>query len=63
MRFVVSQCTGTGHSETVTAVSWDGSSLVSGSDDQTVQRWSASGQHNGQVVPGLCWFVVSTDDN
>lgn len=50
MRFVVAPYTGHEHAGIVSAVSWDGSSLVSGSDDQTVQRWSAAGQHSGQVT-------------
>ena len=49
MRLQISHNTGKGHLALATAVSWDGAHLVSGSDDQTVQRWTAGGQHSGQV--------------
>ena len=49
MRLKVSHNTGAVHAELVSAVSWEGGTLLSGSDDQTVQRWSADGQHGNQV--------------
>jgi WD40 repeat protein len=49
MRLVILHNNGKGHRELVSAVSWDGGHLVSGSDDQTVQRWTAEGQQSGQV--------------
>ena len=49
MRFNVTYVVGKQHAELASAVSWDNGSLVSGSDDQTVQRWSGSGLHQGQV--------------
>ncbi|DBA75301.1 hypothetical protein WJX77_003211 [Trebouxia sp. C0004] len=49
MRLVMLHNNGKGHRELASAVSWDGGHLVSGSDDQTVQRWTAEGQQSGQV--------------
>ena len=49
MRLTVSHNAGAVHTELASAVSWEGGSLLSGSDDQTVQRWSADGQHANQV--------------
>ena len=49
MRFNVAYNIGKAHTALASAVGWDGNTLVSGSDDQTVQRWSGAGQHEGQV--------------
>ncbi len=49
MRLVILHNNGKGHRELASAVSWDGGHLVSGSDDQTVQRWTAEGHQSGQV--------------
>lgn len=49
MRLKVSHSIGKGHLELASAVSWEGGHLVSGSEDQTVQRWTTAGQHSGQV--------------
>lgn len=63
MRFNISYNTGKTHAELVSAVSWEGGVLVSGSDDQTVQRWSGSGQHETQVDDDIECLEFSRFDN
>ena len=49
MRLNVLPSDGSGHTELVSAVSWDGNCLAAGGDDQRVQRWSSAAQPSTQV--------------
>ena len=49
MRLKVSRTQTGGHTDLVSAVSWENGCLLSGSDDQSVQRWGADGQQSSQV--------------
>ena len=49
MRLKVSRTQAGGHNDLVSAVSWENGCLLSGSDDQSVQRWGSDGQQSSQV--------------
>ncbi len=67
MRLKVSQSDKAAHTDVCAALGWSVlNELYTCSDDQTIQKWSLSGEHEGKVcnlgayVTSLHWFPVAS---
>lgn len=67
MRLKVSQSDKAAHTDVCTALGWSVlNELYTCSDDQTIQKWSLSGEHEGKVcslgafVTCLHWFPIAS---